>query len=82
MRYLTEDGVFIPLREGQTDTTVEGAQWWAESYDGAFGRIWYGHQPFEDVRINMHAIGIDTEAYSENGRLTAMNVVTGETFSA
>lgn len=82
IRYLTADGTFIALKEGETDIDVEGAEWWAENYDGALGHIWYGHQPFPEVQIHPNAIGLDTEAYAEGGRLTAMDITSGETYSA
>lgn len=82
IRHLTKEGVFVPLKEGETEVSVEGARWWAETYDGAFGHIWYGHQPFSSVRHDTYATGIDTEAYAEGGRLTAVDVVTGDIYSA
>jgi len=33
---------------------------WSEEYDGREGFIVFGHHPFEEVKIEGHAIGIDT----------------------
>lgn len=33
---------------------------WADVYDGKQGFVVYGHQKFSEVRLNKHALGIDT----------------------
>jgi len=33
---------------------------WSETYDGREGFVVFGHHPFEEVKIEKHAIGIDT----------------------
>jgi len=35
------------------------AKFWSEYYDGNQGIIVYGHQPFNDVKIDKYSIGID-----------------------
>ena len=77
IRYLTEDGVFIPL--GKED---EHSIWWGASYRGEFGHIWYGHQPHAQPRVDMHSVCLDTEAYKEEGTLTAMDVVSGDLYTS
>ena len=72
IRYLNPKGQFLPL-----GTEDETSTWWAEGYNGEFGQIFYGHNPFPEVKIDMHAVGIDTGAYTDEGRLTAIDVVTG-----
>jgi hypothetical protein len=36
-------------------------QFWADVYDGRYGTVYYGHQPFmqADPRISEHAVGLD-----------------------
>ena len=34
--------------------------YWAEAYDGRFGQIVFGHQPFSDTAYFKNAIGVDT----------------------
>ena len=38
----------------------EGDPFWAELYDGRFGTVVFGHQPFRDAKFFEHAVGIDT----------------------
>ena len=33
---------------------------WAESYDGRFGTVVFGHQAFGEAKFFNHAVGIDT----------------------
>lgn len=48
--------------------------YWADIYDGRFGHIIFGHQPFVDgVKYFQHATGIDTGAVF-GGTLTALVV--------
>jgi len=76
VRFLNDKGNFVAL--GKEDDTCT---WWAEDYDGEFGHIFYGHQPFPEPRFDKHATGLDTEAYAD-GPLTAINVVTGYLYTA
>ena len=50
--------------------------WWAESYDGRFGKAIYGHQAYQEVKYHAHAIGIDTGVVYGN-KLTAYRVSDG-----
>lgn len=54
---------------------------WAEAYDGRFGHVVFGHEPFMDgPGLFPHATGVDTGAVF-GGRLTAMVVESsGERF--
>ena len=50
----------------------EGDPFWAEVYDGRFGHVIFGHQPFFDGPAEFpHATGIDTGAV-DGGALTAL----------
>ena len=68
-----ESGKMLPLgTEGKEDP------FWAEVYDGRFGRVVFGHQPFiGGPKIFPHAVGIDTGAVF-GGKLTAMVSEGGE----
>ena len=55
LRYLDKEGGFLPLRHNETEVTF-----WADIYEGHEGFIVYGHQPFDKVRYNKYALGIDT----------------------
>jgi diadenosine tetraphosphatase ApaH/serine/threonine PP2A family protein phosphatase len=68
-RYLNPEGQFVSLGH-ETPQDL----FWAESYDGRYGRIVFGHQPFPDdpaPRRFPHAIGIDTGCV-QGGRLSAL----------
>jgi hypothetical protein len=63
-----------PIRLGEE---TEADPFWAEVYDGRFGHVVFGHEPFvEGVRKFPHATGIDTGAVF-GGSLTAL-VLEGE----
>jgi len=64
-----ETGKMLPIgTEGPNDP------FWAETYDGRFGHVVFGHEPFLDGVAHFdHAIGIDTGAVFGGG-LTAMIV--------
>lgn len=64
-----EDGSFRALgRE------LPGDVFWADAYDGRFGHVVFGHQPWRDgPREFEHATGIDTGA-AHGGALTALVV--------
>lgn len=67
-RYISaEDGRFRSLGK-----EAPGDPFWAEVYDGRFGDIVFGHQPwFDGPREFPHATGIDTGAV-DGGVLTAL----------
>ncbi len=68
-RYVDEAGKFMQLGEAQPHHKL-----WAESYDGRFGHIVFGHEPFmRGPGIFPHATGIDTGAVF-GGALTALVV--------
>lgn len=56
-RHLNPHGNFVGL--GQE---TESTRFWAETYDGRFGTVLFGHQPFvqPNPRKFPHAVGIDT----------------------
>jgi serine/threonine protein phosphatase 1 len=68
-RYLRPNGRFIFFgEESKTDS------FWAETYDGRFGHVVFGHEPFmSGVGFFPHATGIDTGAVF-GGRLTALKI--------
>lgn len=64
-----EDGRFRALGREEP-----GDVFWAEVYDGRFGHVVFGHQPwFDGPREFSHATGIDTGAV-DGGELTALVV--------
>ena len=67
-RYLDADtGEFLALGK-----QAEADPFWAEVYDGRFGHVVFGHQPFPDGPAEFpHATGIDTGAV-HGGGLTAL----------
>ena len=64
-RYISPEGKFIPYGEEN-----ENSIFWADLYDGNQGFIVYGHQNFDDVRVNENSLGIDTGCIYGN-KLTA-----------
>lgn len=74
IRNISPKGTFVPLNQ---ECPEDG--WWALRYRGEYGHIFYGHQPWESVRFDTHATGIDTGA-CESGKLTAINVNTKEIY--
>ncbi len=66
-------GSMVPLGEEQ-----EGDVYWAESYDGRFGHVYFGHEPFMDGReFNFpNATGLDHGCVF-GGRLSAMVLTPG-----
>jgi serine/threonine protein phosphatase 1 len=73
-----KSGEFLPLGE-----QTPGDPFWAEVYDGRFGHVYFGHEPFrEDARprIFPFATGLDLGCVFGN-RLAAIIVETGETFT-
>jgi len=65
IRYLDKDGK--PLSLGMED---ENSNYWTDIYNGEEGIIIYGHEPFNQVRIDKFSIGIDTGCVYGN-RLSA-----------
>lgn len=67
-RYINaETGAFRSLGKEE-----DGDPFWAEIYDGRFGHVVFGHQPFFDGPAEFtHATGIDTGAV-DGGSLTAL----------
>lgn len=65
LRFLDKNHNFVSY--GNED---ENSIFWADIYDGNQGFVVYGHQCFEEVRVNQHAIGIDTGC-AYGGKLTA-----------
>jgi len=68
VRYISRDeGRFLMLGREE-----EGDPFWAEVYDGRFGHVVFGHQPwFDGPREFPHATGVDTGAV-DGGALTAL----------
>lgn len=64
-RYLDSNLNFTPYGE-ENDKSI----FWADVYDGKQGFIVYGHQKFNKVRINGHALGVDTGCV-DGGKLSA-----------
>lgn len=69
-RYVSkDDGRFLSLGKEEG-----GDPFWAEIYDGRFGHVVFGHQPwFDGPHEFLHATGIDTGAV-DGGELTALVV--------
>lgn len=67
-RMLNEKGDFMGLNE-----EAPNMYFWAEKYDGRFGKVVFGHQPFigEEVKRFPNAFGIDTGCVF-GGKLTAL----------
>jgi hypothetical protein len=67
-RHLDKSGKFVSL--GQEN---EHTQFWAETYDGKYGKVIFGHNPFmqDTPKYFKNAIGIDTGCVF-GGYLTAL----------
>ena len=62
-----ETGAFLAL-----DKCTASDPWWSELYDGRFGHVVYGHQPFMDgPKVEEHSTGIDTGCV-HGGRLSSL----------
>jgi len=73
-----EKGEFLPL-----GTQTSEDPFWADIYDGRFGHVYFGHEPFlSDSRPRSfpHATGLDLGCVFGN-RLAAIAVETGEIFT-
>ncbi|MBA5249929.1 MAG: protein phosphatase [Gammaproteobacteria bacterium] len=55
LRFLDQNNNFVVFGK-ENDKSI----FWADVYDGNQGFVVYGHQKFNEVRINQHALGIDT----------------------
>lgn len=87
LRYLTPEGKFVSINE-ETDAD----RYWAEVYEGSFGHIYFGHQPFlqETPKSFPFATGLDTgcvfggwlsAVVIENGNRIYVSVKAKETYS-
>lgn len=63
VRYINPNGRMVMLGQ-ETDDDV----YWADTYDGRFGHVYFGHQPFylDSPREFNHATGIDLGAVFGN----------------
>jgi diadenosine tetraphosphatase ApaH/serine/threonine PP2A family protein phosphatase len=68
LRYHDDDGHMIPL--GDIDKSAH--TFWADEYDGRFGHVFFGHEPFtgKEPKRFKHATGLDTGCVF-GGSLTA-----------
>ena len=66
IRYLDKSQNPISLYDNHKD-----AKLWSESYNGNQGIIVYGHNVFDEVRLDKYSVGIDTGC-AYGGRLTAL----------
>lgn len=87
VRYLSPEGKFVGLNE-ETDAD----KYWAEVYNGSYGHIYFGHQPFmQELPQNfVHATGLDTgcvfggwlsAVIIKNGNKSFISVKAKETYS-
>lgn len=67
VRYLNSEGNFVHLDASDPARHF----WWSDLYDGRYGYVVYGHQPFWRPRVDRWSFGIDTGAVYGN-RLTAI----------
>lgn len=59
-RYLTPEGKFVALQD-----VSDQDKFWAETYDGRFGFVYFGHEPFYRATSPVwypHAMGLDLGA--------------------
>lgn len=64
VRYLTPEGNFVKMGE-----ETKRDSYWADIYDGRFGTVLFGHQPFKEATQPVtfpHAIGLDLGCVSGN----------------
>lgn len=87
LRYLTPNGKFVSINE-----ETEADRYWAEVYEGSFGHIFFGHQPFlqETPKEFAHATDLDTgcvfggwlsAVVIENGNRRFISVKANETYA-
>ena len=67
VRYLDSEGNFVHLDASDPARHF----WWSDLYDGRYGYVVYGHQPFLRPRVDRWSFGIDTGAVYGN-RLSAI----------
>lgn len=73
LRYVSKNGDFLSLDEINEDSIF-----WATQYDGRFGHVCFGHEPFMDGLGQFpHATGLDTGCCF-GGALTAIELNTKE----
>jgi len=67
-RYADDDGHMVPL----SDCDPSRHHFWADGYDGRFGHVFFGHEPFtgDEPKSFAHATGLDTGCVF-GGSLTA-----------
>ena len=66
LRFYNKDYESIPYSDKENRFVF-----WSEIYDGGEGFVVFGHHPFEEVKIEKNAIGIDTGCVY-GGKLTAI----------
>lgn len=71
VRVVDAEGEFVQLSEQKPEHKR-----WAEVYDGREGFAFYGHEPFDEVVEDRHAMGLDTSCVF-GGKLTAAVLKTG-----
>ncbi len=73
-RFLNTQGKFVALGDEGTDDSF-----WADVYDGRWGHIYFGHQPFiqPEPKRFLFATGIDTGCVY-GGWLSAIEIASGE----
>lgn len=79
LRAFDEQGHFMTLESySKLDGEARKKQFWAQQYDGRFGHVYFGHEPFLDgVAKFPHATGLDTGCCF-GGSLTAVELSTGQ----
>ena len=75
-RYVDEDGHIIPT-DPETLAPIKEGTFWTDLYNGEYGTVFYGHEPYEDIKSTRHTHGIDTGVVY-GGKLTAAVVQNGE----
>ena len=71
-RYVNPQGRMVYLGDEKPED-----RFWSEVYDGRFGKVLYGHQPFDTVRYDSFAVGLDNGVVF-GGTLTALCIETDE----
>ena len=66
IRHVSREGKWVSAQQPSVDTIH-----WSEVYDGNQGVVVYGHDDFDEVKVDAHAIGIDTGCVYGN-KLTAI----------
>lgn len=55
VRHVSSSGYMLPM-----GAEKEGDPFWANVYDGRFGVVYFGHQPYKEITHFPHAVGLDT----------------------